>query len=198
MSTIQRRILGIDTGSRHIGISVFSGEELIFYGIKVIKAKNEADTPRLQRIITNLIETYQIDLVAIERLVRPQQESVFIRKVYMQIIHCVRKRGYELTELDPRVVRSLVCKDRKPTRIHTSQILSETYSELKPYSNMKKIWSRSYYAQLFDGIAVGLACARLVTTDLNSNETELTKTHLTKKALPGVQPRRTGRGRYHS
>ncbi len=161
MASFSRRVLGIDPGSRQIGFAVFRGEELVFYGVKCVRTKQEAGTlSKLQEIVTNLTESYGIDIVAIERSTFPQQGTPTFKAVYKNIVRCIKNQKRALIELDPQLVRNSLCGNQKPTKGNTAQILVKTYRELEPYLDVQKIWSKRYYGQLFDAVAVGLACVR--------------------------------------
>lgn len=166
MTSFSRRVLGIDPGSRQIGVAVFTSEELIFYGVKYFRAKHQTETfSKLQKVVANLIDSYGIEIVAIERTTFPQQDTAFVKDVYKCLVRCVKKYQLELIELDPQFVRKVICGNQKPTKRNTAQTLVRTYNELEPYFDVQQIWSRRYYGQLFDAIAVGLAYLRSVSSN---------------------------------
>jgi Holliday junction resolvasome RuvABC endonuclease subunit len=154
-------ILGIDPGARQIGVSVFRGEELLYYAVKTFKKRSEEDTLRkLRKVLAKLIVEYRVRIVAIEEIILIQQRRSFVRTVCDEVRLFVKNQDVELSEYNPKLVRRTICRNEKPTKENTALILSQTYAELAPYFGMSKIWQKRYYALLFGAIAVGLVCAK--------------------------------------
>lgn len=153
-------ILGIDPGAGQIGVSVFYGEELVFYAVKTFKMRSRKDSlKKLDKIIETLIKTYQIDYVALEKVVFIQQHRSFVKIVFDEIKTHLKKQNVEFSEYNPKSVRQAICGLEKPTKHNTALLLSQKYMELTRYFNVPRLWQKRYYAQLFDAIAVGFVCA---------------------------------------
>lgn len=159
MPTLDPTVLGIDPGARQIGVAVFRGDELIFYGLKSIKKKTDADTLRkLRKVLAKMIETYRIEAVAIEKAVFIQQQRSFVKTVYEEAVSYARTQKVFLFEHDPKTIRRTICGIQEPTKRNTALALVQSYPELEQYFTVPKIWQKRYYAQLFDAIAAGLVC----------------------------------------
>lgn len=160
MFNTKATILGIDPGARQIGISVFKDEELIFYAVKSIKKpKREESLIKLKKIIREIIITYQVEAVAIEKIVFVQQHRTFVKIVYDELKDFLKTRNLTLFEYNPKLVRTIICGLQKPTKRNMTLMLSQRYTELARYFNVPRLWQKMYFAQLFDAVAVGLVCA---------------------------------------
>ncbi len=154
------KILGLDVGARQIGVCVLKGEELVFYAVKSIRQNSTGDTlKQLQKVLTALIKKYDIEVVAIEKIVYVQQHDSFVKTVYREMKDIVSGKQIEYFEYSPQLIRLIVGGRDKPTKRNTALILSRKYSELIRYFNVPKLWQKRYYAPLFDAVAVGLVCA---------------------------------------
>ncbi len=163
-------VLGIDPGARQIGVAVFNGKELIFYGLKSIKKTTEADTLRkLRKVLAKLIESYRIEYIAIEKTVYVQQQRSFVKNVYEETLAYFQTQNFQVFENEPKFIRQTICRSEKPTKRNTALTIIQSYPELERYFNVPKIWQKRYYSQLFDAIAAGLVCA----TELNKVNTLL-------------------------
>lgn len=161
MSTFATNILGLDIGARQIGVSVLKDEELVFYTIKSIKRNSKTKTlKQLEKVLTALIEKYDIEVITLKKIVYPQQQNSFVKTVYQTTKNFVLKRNIRLFEYNPKLIRQIICALEKPTKRNTALLLSQRYTELARYSSVPKLWQKRYFAQLFDAIAVGLVCAR--------------------------------------
>ncbi len=162
MSALAPDILGLDVGARQIGVAVLRGEELVFYAVKSIKQNSKTGTlARLEQILTALIEKYDIEAIAIKQLVCVQQLRSFAKTVYEAVKNFALGKNIRLFECQSTAVRRVVCQGAaKPTKRNTALLLSQRYTELTRYFNVRRLWQKRYYAQLFDAIAVGLVCAK--------------------------------------
>lgn len=149
-------LLGIDPGARQIGVSVFRAEELIFYAVKSIKnASREESLFKLRRVLEELIRKYKIEFAAVEKVVFVQQHRSFVKIVYDEIRSFFKRQHIRLIEYNPKFIKKAVCGLHKPTKRNAALVLSQKHPELARYFNVPRLWQRTYYAQLFDAIAVG-------------------------------------------
>jgi Holliday junction resolvasome RuvABC endonuclease subunit len=167
-------VLGIDTGARGLGVSVFRGEELLFYAVKSIKRpEKEESLMKLKAVLRELMATYQVDFVALEKIVFVQQHRSFVKVVYDEVRDFFKERKIELFEYNPKLIHQTICGLEKPTKRNTALLLAQRFPELARYFNVPRRWQKSYYAQLFDAIAAGFVCA---------TELKYTKVILSKSA----------------
>ena len=161
MRTGQQITLGLDVGARLIGVSVFRGEQLVFYAVKTFrKHGSEESLKNLENIIEGLISEYKIRFIAIEKIVFIQQHRSFVKTVYDRVIDFLKEKNIRFKEYNPKFLRQSICGAEMPTKQNAALILAQNYADLVRYFNVPKLWQKRYYAQLFDAIAVGLVCVR--------------------------------------
>lgn len=161
MNTVLPIILGIAAGARRIGVAVFHGTDLIFYGVKTIRDKNDDLTlARTLRILKESLHNFDVTHIALAKIVFVQQHRSFVKIVFDEVRNFLKKEQIPSTEYNPRVVRKAICKIEKPTKANTARIIAERYPELRRFFNVPKIWQKRYYDLLLDAVAVGLVCAR--------------------------------------
>jgi len=153
-------ILGITPRSKQIGVSVFNGQELVFYAVKTFRKQNRANSLKcLREILIELLKKHQVQCVSLERIVYIQQHRSFVKTVYQELKTFSNEQNITLFEYEPKLIRQIICGLEKPTKHNTALLLSQRYSELARYFNVPRLWQKRYFAQLFDAIAVGLICA---------------------------------------
>ncbi len=159
MSVRKPLILGIDPGSREIGVAVFSGNELLYYAIKSIRRNTrEQRLFKLAAVLDRLFVEYEIDCLAVEEPYYVQQRSSFVKKVVETIGIIAKNQGLNVAIYSPTEVRDAICEKPKSTKLLTARRLVEIYPELAPHFNLPRITQKRYYAMLFDAVAVGLVC----------------------------------------
>ncbi len=161
MSAETNKILGLDIGARQIGVSILRGEELVFYAVKTFKSRNQSESlQKLEAILEKLIADYEIEFVAVEKLVFIQQHRSFVKIVYQNAKNFLGRQRVTLFEYNPKTIKQTLCKAEKPTKRNAALMLAQHYAELVRYFNMPRLWQKRYYAQLFDAIAAGVVCAK--------------------------------------
>lgn len=163
MSKARPVVLGIDPGSRQIGVAVFEGSELVFYGMKSIKKKTDANTLRkLRKVISKLIESQRVEYIAVEKAVFIQQQTSFVKGIYEEILKFARTRKVRLLALNPKYIRRSICGNKQPTKRNTALRIIRWYTELERYFIVPKIWQKRYYSQMFDAIAAAIVGVEVV------------------------------------
>lgn len=154
-------ILGIDPGTRHLGVAVLKDASLLYYGVKTFK-KDEQGCPafaELKKAIVNLTIEYQVDRVALEKVVSVQQLRSPVGIVSRHIKTLAEERRCLWREYSPAFVRSSIGGE-KVGREKTWQIIAQKYPELNRYLIVQNVWQKNYFAHLFDAVAVALLAAR--------------------------------------
>lgn len=164
--TKQPVILGIDPGARQIGVAIFNGNELLYYGVKTVKKSGLRKTAfvALEKIITQLMDEYETDCFALEKVVSVQQRNSVVEAVSWQIKAIAQKHHYRFKEYSPSFVRETICGKTKATRDETYRILTDQYPELRRYLSATRIWQKAYFAHLFDAVATAAVGVRELQT----------------------------------
>lgn len=162
MSQERPIILGIDPGARHIGVAVIFKDDLLYFGVKVIKS---AKTPsarfsRLAGIVSNLVHEFSVSHIALETVTSRQQLRSTVKHIYQQLRLVADKTGLPLIEYDAYCVRNAICGHPKATRSEACDILARRFPELLKYRLVKRIWQREYFARLFAAVGIALISSR--------------------------------------
>lgn len=160
MPTNAIKILAIDPGTREIGVALLEGEDLLYYGVKSIRNRKRPQQvlQEAAHIIGRLIDTYNPSVLAIEKMFLIQKSGSLLIVVADEIKATARAAGLSVYEYAPTTVRKLICQTGKATKRATARIIADRYVELARYFKGRSKWEELYYANMFDAIAVGLAC----------------------------------------
>jgi len=162
------RILAVDPGTRFMGVAFLVGPELIRADIEHVRepgmAPNEIPE-KAQRILRRWIEHYQPDVIAVEKAFFAQSKaSRHVQRLTNAIATLAKAKHLPVQTYPPTIVRRLICKEGRPTRLAVARVLATDYFPwLAPYYERearKSWWRKHYWTSMFDAIAVGLACHR--------------------------------------
>ncbi len=161
MNKPSNSILGISTGSTQLGVSVFTDGELVFYTRKSIREERRKDSLRMVRTtVSNLLDDYQIEYVALKKLTNYQQYHSFSKAVSDEIQKHLDCKNIDHIVLDPKMVRRQILDGVNPTCRNSALALSTLYPELARYLPSQKSKKQPYFACLFDAVAIGLLVSK--------------------------------------
>jgi len=152
-------VLAIDPGTKEMGVAVFHGESLEYFGVKTINRK-KTSVDRL-----NLAMKIVIDMI---RLHRPQvlvmEKSFFYKTKRSSVLNVltseIRKyafnKGMRLSGYAPTAVKKLISGSGKANKAEVARNVVKYYPELKRYLHFREDWRIKYWQNMFDAVALGI------------------------------------------
>lgn len=161
-------ILGIDPGTKEMGLAVIRGRELLGYGVHTLR---NGERPhdiigQAKRIVLSYIAKHQPDVIAIEAPLPIPTKRVAVLSVIAQELH---ERALELNlkvvEIAPAEVRQRVAGNPRATKIQAAEaVLKLGFEELR--AKLPKRPARAalglrpgdrYWLHVFDALALATA-----------------------------------------
>ena len=154
------KILGIDPGTREMGVAVLDGQQLVYYGVKTIRRQRSPVEVlhRIQEITASLIERHRPNILAIEKMFLIQKSASLLVVAAEEIKATARQHGLAVYEYAPTVVRKLICQNGRATKQETARVIAAKFPELRGYLVQKTKWETLYYANMFDAVALAVCC----------------------------------------
>ena len=149
-----------------MGVAFLVGPELIRADVEHVREpgmSRKEISRKTQVVLRRWIERYQPDVIAIEQAFFAQSKrSRHLQRVTKAIVTIARVKRLPVQAYPPTIVRRLICKQGRPTRLAVARVIATEYFPwLQPYYEKeakKSWWRKHYWTHLFDAIAVGLAC----------------------------------------
>lgn len=153
-------ILAIDPGTKELGVALFQGCELCYFGVKTIKQKpsEQAVLQEMIRLVMALIRHYKPQVLAIEKTDHLQYRTALLHLVAATLKSTAQEQGLTVYEYDPAMVRRRICQRQDASKQRTAKRLAAFYPELNQYRQPGSRWKELYWAHLFDAVALGLVC----------------------------------------
>lgn len=153
-------VIAVVPGTRTLGVAVFKGLELVYYGIKEASKDRLKHTPHSRareavHSIEQVIHKYQPDHFV---TLSPHPFQCLSDKLPVIIeeirrsAHHLRLRFYEYQRTE---LRNQLCPSTRATRQAVAAHLAVLYPELSRYVRGVSVWQRRYYARMFDAVAAG-------------------------------------------
>jgi hypothetical protein len=212
-------VIAVVPGTRSLGIAVFKGLELMYYGIKESSKHRLRHTPHSRareavRSVEQVIHKYQPRHFVTLNLSPVQRLSAKLPIIADEITRAARHLRLTLSTYERAEIRKHLCPGGRATRQAAVLHLSALYPELSRYVIGVSCWQRLYYVRMLDAVAVGyvnastlqrdrerLEMARLdqqsniINTNAYETATPTQKSYDHPRPLSRTHPGAAGRGR---
>jgi len=154
------KIIGVNPGTRYLGIAVFQGPELMDWRIKVLKGKwSKEKTKRAVDVISEFIDRYEPGVLAIKKL-HPSRRSRNLAQLVVKIKEFSRRKGLKVYQYSIKDVEEFFIEEDKLNKKNLAEaIVSENpvlFHELLKEKSNKNI----YYIRVLEAVALASACAQ--------------------------------------
>jgi Holliday junction resolvasome RuvABC endonuclease subunit len=161
-------ILGIDPGTKEMGIVVLRGRELLERGVRTLRDRRGPYDliGEARRIVLGLVQKWQPTIVAIETpLLLPTKRAALLSVIAQELRAQGRERRLWVIELSPRQIRTVVTKNPRATKVDVAQALvRQGFDSLRPLvprsSKRRAFWlshKDRYWLHMFDALALAVA-----------------------------------------
>ncbi len=160
MPKSNQTILSVAPSARELGVAVFCGESLLYYGVKTVKATRQSGSlpENVGKCVSQLLADYEPDYVAFSTPATVQQQTFSILTVAEMIRQTVEENKIEFSEYRMSVVRRRLSPKTKSGKREIAKLLASRFPELERYLYSQNLWQYVYYARIFDAVAIGLVC----------------------------------------
>ncbi len=162
-----QRILAIDPGTRHIGIAVLQGSDLVYHGVLTMPyRRSPAAVRRNTRVLLReLFRDFRPTILAVE-------ENSFGSNRARPLLHAVvsettrigRREGVEVVTKSASTVKKFVAGNGRATKDEVARAVARIYPQLKAYLRQTAKWRAQYHGNMFDAVALGISSAHAVPT----------------------------------
>lgn len=163
-----RTILGIDPGTKEMGIVVLRGRALLEYGVHTLRNGHRPYDliGQARRIVLARLRRFQPEVVAIEApLPLPTKRAALLSVIAQELRSQARGRSIRVVELTPKKIRLAVVGNPRATKLDVANTLvASGFENLRPLVPMAPtrpaLWLNSrgrYWLHMFDALALAVA-----------------------------------------
>jgi Holliday junction resolvasome RuvABC endonuclease subunit len=170
--TQPKTILGIDPGTKEMGIAVLRGRQLIAYGVHTLR---NGERPydligQARRIVLGYIAEHAPQVVAIEApLMLPTKRAAILSVIAQELHGRARELNLEVREITPQEVRQAVVGNPRATKIDVAETLvRQGFEELKELIPRRPARAAlglrprdKYWLHMFDALGLSVAAGFL-------------------------------------
>ena len=161
-------ILGIDPGTKEMGLAVLNGRELRYFGVRTLRngTRPHDVIGQAKRIMLAAIEAHQPQVVAIEApLDLPGRRSHLLNVIADELRERSEELGLEVVALSPEAIRERVVGNPRATKLDVAEALVKGgFDQLRDLVPRRPTRSAlgwrprdKYWLHMFDALALSLA-----------------------------------------
>jgi len=163
-----KTILGIDPGTKEMGLVVLRGRDLRYFGVHTLRngTRPHDVIGQARRIVLAAIERHQPEVVSIEEPFNlPTKRAHLLNVIDDELRGRAEELGLEVVALSPEAIRQRVTGNPRATKIDVAQYLARTgFDQLKelipkrPKRAALGLRPRDkYWLHMFDALAIATA-----------------------------------------
>ncbi|MEM2991372.1 MAG: crossover junction endodeoxyribonuclease RuvC [Halobacteria archaeon] len=150
--------MGISPGTRYMGIAVFSGTELLDWGVKNIEGRWSKEKMKEAGLaISNLIERYQINVLAVKEF-HPSRSSANLNQLVKGIRELARRKKLKIHQYSIKELEDFFCPEGRINKEELAELVAKRYPVLFHELNKEKANRNPYYIKMFEATALGSVC----------------------------------------
>lgn len=159
-------ILGIDPGTKEMGLAVIHGMTLLGGGVKTLRNGERPHDVigQARQTLLRYIERFSPSVVAIEKpLLLPTSRAAMVSVISQELAARSRELGLRVTLLSPREVRGIVVGNPHARKLDVARELARRFPDLEvklpknpPHLVLGYRPGDRYWLHMFDAIAVAL------------------------------------------
>ena len=148
------KIIGINPGTRYLGISVFQDSDLRDWRIKVFQEKwSEHKIKKIKRTILDLMDNYEPNVLAIKKL-HPSRSSKNLKFLAAWIRESCKNKGLKILQFSIKELEDFFLLNEKLNKKNLSKEISLEYPELVHQINRENRNKNPYYIRMFESVAL--------------------------------------------
>jgi Holliday junction resolvasome RuvABC endonuclease subunit len=154
------KIIGINPGTRYLGIAVFDGPELMDWRIKVLEGKwSNEKIKKATEILTDIVNQYEPSALAIKKLY-PSRMTENLLRLVNKIKEYSKRNKLKLYQYSIKEIERLFIKDVKLNKRNLIEAMVKLYPVLHHDLESERSHRNAYYFRSFEAVALASACAQ--------------------------------------
>jgi len=151
-------VIGINPGTRYLGISVFHGSELRDWRVKVVQGETSKEKiSRAMKIVSGFIEEYKPEAVAIKKI-HSSKSSINLNKLVAKIKESSKKKKLKVYEYSIKELEVFFLPEGKTNKKKMTEEITSKYPVLLNELNSEKKRKNPYHIRMFEAVALGSIC----------------------------------------
>jgi len=152
------KIIGINPGTRYLGVALFCDSELRDWGVKVLSGKwSKAKMDKIKKIVLGYLKMYEPDVLAIKKL-HPSRRSKNLVKLVRSIKDFIKRKGLKVYQYSIKDVERFFLPQEKANKKNLFKRIASEYQDLFHEYKREKVNKNPYYIRMVEAVALASLC----------------------------------------
>jgi len=154
------RIIGINPGTRYLGIAVFQDWDLLDWRVKLLEGKwSKKKIDRVIDMICEYIELYDLNTIVLKKL-HPSRSSNNLRLLVSRIKSLAVRKKIKVYEYSIKELEEIFINDERHNKKNLAEKMVSDYPCLIHELEKEKAHKNRnpYHLRMFEAVALGAAC----------------------------------------
>jgi len=152
------KVVGLNPGTRYMGIAVFYGSELRDWQVRNIEGRWSYDKmAKVIMILSSLIDCYKPDVLAIKKL-HPSRSSPNLNRLVGRINGLSKRKGLRVCPYTIDELKRHFQSKTRITRRELAEMVASEYPILFHELSKEQANINPYYIRMFEAVALGSVC----------------------------------------
>jgi Holliday junction resolvasome RuvABC endonuclease subunit len=160
MNRRSQKIIGINPGTRYLGIAVLDGSELLDWRIKALEGKwSEEKIKKAVEILSDLLDQYEPNALVIKKL-HPSRRTENLLRLANKIKDFARRKKLKVYQYSIKEVEKLFIESEKLNKRNLIEAMVKLYPILHHDLSKERSQKNAYYIRAFEAVALASACSQ--------------------------------------
>jgi len=151
------KIIGINPGTRYLGIAILSGQDLLDWRIKTLGGPwSEEKIRKTVEIVSDLIEQYKPNVLVIKKL-HPSRRTENLLRLTDKIKSIARCKDLKVYKYSIKYIEDHFIRDNKLNRRNLIKEIVKLYPILYHDLENEQRHRNQYYSRTFEAVALAAA-----------------------------------------
>jgi len=152
------RIIGINPGTRYLGLAVFQDRSLFDWRIKRLDGKwSKEKINKAIDVISDCIKRHDLKIIALKKL-HPARSSKNLRLLVSRIKALARRKKIKVCQYSIKELEEFLLNEERHNKKALAEKMVSDYPCLIHELEKEKVHKNPYHLRMFEAVAVGAAC----------------------------------------
>jgi len=152
------RTIGLNPGTRYVGIAIFKDWDLFDWRIKLLKGRWSKDKiDKVISMISEYIELYDLNTIVLKKLHR-SRSSKNLKLLVSKIKSLAIKKKIKIYEYSIKELEGMFLNEERHNKRTLAEKMVSDYPFLIHELEKEKSHKNPYHLRMFEAVALGAAC----------------------------------------
>ncbi|MEI6153509.1 MAG: hypothetical protein WCQ90_05430 [Deltaproteobacteria bacterium] len=149
-------ILAVNPGTKYVGIAVFRGPDLVYWGTKVLKGKWSKEKMKcVEKTLLNLIDQHSVTMLVLKKL-DSSRSSRNLNALVLSIQRCAKKKKLRICSYTLSDLKKFLALGTKINKMEIAGLAVARYQFLIHQLERERKHKHPYFVRMFEAIAAGI------------------------------------------